>query len=183
VTLRKVPGALALGLLASLVAHAALFGGDHTMGGAYHALLLQVALAGGLSLLIFFGSVAWSARDPADGSILAARLRERLPSLSAVLAAAAAWYGLAESLEPAHAAASPILLVVALGLAAWLVRRAARSIAEAFAAAVLAILRTSFSPRTPAWNRRRKRSFVLQIVRPECRRFARPPPIASAHPA
>ncbi len=46
VTLRKAPGALALGLLASLAAHAPLYGGGHAMGGTYHALILQAALAG-----------------------------------------------------------------------------------------------------------------------------------------
>ncbi len=54
VTLRKVPGALALGLLASLAAHATLFGGEHAMGGGYHALLMQSALCGALSLHALF---------------------------------------------------------------------------------------------------------------------------------
>ena len=57
--LRKVPGSLALGLLASLGAHAALYGGEHAIGGAYHALLVQIALAATVGFVAFAGAFAW----------------------------------------------------------------------------------------------------------------------------
>ena len=67
--LRKVPAAFALGLLASILAHGGLYGGEHAMGGGYHALLLQAALAGGVGLLVFFGLLAATAL--ARGGIMA----------------------------------------------------------------------------------------------------------------
>ena len=80
VTLRKVPAALALGLLASMLAHGGLYGGEHAMGGGYHAALVQMALAGAVGLFLFFGLLAASGKNAVvDGSVLAARLLERLP--------------------------------------------------------------------------------------------------------
>jgi hypothetical protein len=179
VTLRKVPGALALGLLASLAAHALLYGGEHAMGGAYHALLVQAALAGGVSLLAFFGALAWSESRAADGSVLAARLRERLPGLTSILPAAALWYAAAEAIEPHHADASPIASLLSLAVAAWLVLRLASWIVDALAGAVIAVLRASFSPRTPTWKRRPRSRPILRRALRARRLFARPPPIAA----
>jgi hypothetical protein len=180
VTLRKVPGALALGLLASLAAHASLYGVGHAMGGAYHALILQAALAATLSLAFFFGALAWTeSGGGAVGSVLAARLRERLPPLAGILLAATAWYGAAEAVEPHHASALPIAVLVALALAAWLVLRLAQALIAALAGVVIAILRASFSPRTPLWKRRPRSRPLARRTHWVRRLFARPPPIAT----
>ena len=179
-TLRKVPGAVALGLLASLAAHASLYGGEHAMGGAYHALVLQAALAGALSLVLFFGALAWTESDRAAlGSVLAVRLRERLPTLTGILPATAVWYGAAEAVEPHHAGALPIAVLLALTVATWVVLRVAQALIAALASAVIAILRTSFSPRTPLWNRRPRSRPLLRRTHRVRRLFARPPPIAT----
>ena len=181
-TLRKVPGALALGLLASLAAHALLYGGEHAMGGAYHALLVQAALGGAVSLLGFFGALAWSeSSGRADGTILAARLRERLPGLGTLLPATALWYTAAEAIEPHHAGASPLALLVVLVMAAWLVLRLARSLIGALAGAIIAIARAPFVARTPSWRRRSYLRPVFRRILWTHRRFARPPPIALPH--
>lgn len=180
-TLRKVPGALALGLLASLAAHASLYGGSHAMGGAYHELLAQVALASALALVLFFGAFAWNgSRGVTDGSIVSARLREWLPSSGALWSATGAWYLLAETIEPHHAGAPAIGVIAALTIAAWLILRIARSAAELIAGAVIAVLRTSFSGRTPCWKKRARTSPVVRRIPVVRRRFARPPPIAIA---
>ncbi|MGB8907413.1 MAG: hypothetical protein WCC84_01555 [Candidatus Cybelea sp.] len=179
-TLRKVPGVLAWGLLASLAAHAALYRGEHAMGGPYHALLLQGAFAAGLSLIVFLGTLAWSASGAtADGSVVASRLRDRLPNLGTVMASAGAWYALAEAAEPQHAAASPVFAFAVLALSACLVLRLAAAVARAIGAAVFAIRRTAFAPRM-------RLRFRLPQLRPLARRplftrrrFARPPPIAA----
>ncbi|MGC9993395.1 MAG: hypothetical protein ABSD52_13520 [Candidatus Cybelea sp.] len=177
-TLRKVPAALALGLLASILAHTGLYGGEHAMGGGYHALLLQVAVAGGLGLLVFFGLLAASGANAAlNGSVLAARLTERLPAYGPLLVAAGAWYGVAECLEPHHAAASLLAMPLSLAVASWLVALLGRGVVAVLAGVVIAAWRAAFAPRTPAWFRR------LQSPRPTRRilwtrsRFARPPPI------
>jgi hypothetical protein len=179
VTLRKVPGTLALGLLASLAAHAALFGGEHAMGGAYHALLMQGALGGTLSLVLFFGALAWTeAGRTSDGSVLAARLRERLPSVTSILPAAILFFGLAEAVEPHHAGASPIAVLLVLPLAAWFTGVLARGIIEAIAGAVIAAPRTPYTARAPSWKRRARVQPIRRRPLWSRRRFARPPPIA-----
>jgi hypothetical protein len=180
-TLRKVPGGLALGLLATLVAHAALYGGEHVIGGAYHPLVVQIALASAIGLVALLGALAWiQAGTLTDGSVLAARLRQRLPSIGTVIAAGCVWYVGVEAIEPHHTGAPWIALFAALVAASYAVLRLAHAITETFARAAIAISRTPFSPRTPAWHRRRherpvsRRSFLTR------RRFARPPPIAFA---
>jgi hypothetical protein len=178
VTLRKVPGALALGLLASLAAHAFLYGGDHAMGGGFHGLLVEAALAGALGLLVVFGALAWTELGcTADGSVLAARLRDRLPSFLGVLLAAGGSYAVAEAVEPHHALASPLALTIALAAAAWLVRTLARGLAGVLARAVFAVQRTAFAPRAPAWNRRERPRPLARRALLTRRRFARPPPV------
>jgi hypothetical protein len=181
--LRKVPGGLALGLLASLGAHAALYGGQHAVGGAYHALVVQIALAAAVAFVALIGAVASiQAGSSTDGSILAARLRERLPGFGSVVAAAAIWYAGVEAVEPHHAGAPAIALLAALAAASYAALRLAHLISNALACVVIAIARTSFSPRTPAWRRRPRgrviagRSFLARSW------FARPPPIAFAAP-
>jgi hypothetical protein len=181
VVLRKVPGALALGLLAALCAHATLYGGSHAIGGAYHALLLQISLACTLGFLALIAAVAWSqSGSSTDGSVLAARLRERLPGIGFVIADAAGWYVAVEAIEPHHAGAPLIALLVALIAASYAALRLARVITDAFARAAIAIWRASFSPRAPAWHRRPRGRLIARRCFLTRRRFARPPPIAFA---
>jgi hypothetical protein len=182
VTSRKVPGALTLGLLASLIAHAALYGGGHAMGGSYHVLLLEVAGAGLRGLIAFFGSLAWSnASATTDGTVLAARLRERLPNATALLVAAGAWYALGESVEPGHAAAPLAGSLAALLAASCAVAWLARAITSRLARAVVAVNRTAFAARTPLWLCRSRARIAPRRILLARRRFARPPPIATFH--
>jgi hypothetical protein len=169
---------LALGLLASLAAHGALYRGEHAMGGAYHSLLVQIAAALSVGLLAFFGALAWSSSSAASGSILAARLRDRLPNFFSVLASGASWYAAAEAIEPHHVCASPLVVVVVLAAAAWVVLRLARGIVGALARAAIAVLRTAFSPRTPSWSRWPRLQPIRRRPLRAYRRFVRPPPIA-----
>lgn len=180
-TLRKVPGAVALGLLASLAAHAALYGDGHAMGGAYHAMMIQAALYAVVSLIVFFGALAWSATGvTADGSVVATRLRDRLPPLEAIIAFAGVWYAFAEAVEPQHAGASPFLAVALLALCSWLVLRLSGAVASAIGAALFAVRNTPFAPRVPSRARRPQRTPLLRRPLLARRRFARPPPIVAA---
>jgi hypothetical protein len=179
VTLRKVPGALILGLLASLAAHAALYGSGHAMGGDYHAVLVQAGLAGALCLLAFFGALAWNgSKGIADGSVVATRLEARLPGIGALFASTLLWYVAAEAIEPHHSPTSTLAAGVALAAAAWLLSRLARAFVALVAGAVIAVRRTRFSPRTFFWARRPARRPLLRRAPLVRRRFARPPPIA-----
>jgi hypothetical protein len=178
VTLRKVPGALALGLLASLAAHAALYGAEHAIGGAYHAVLLQITLAAALGFVMFVGALALTlSRNSTDGSVVAARLRERLPGVGSVIAAAAAWYVAVEAIETHHAGSPGIALFAALAASSYAALRLAHAITDAFARAAISISRTSFSPRAPAWRRRPRGRVIPRHSFLARRRFARPPPI------
>ena len=178
-TLRKVPGALALGLLASIGAHAVIFGDEHVMGGAFHGLLVQIALVAGGGLLAFFSALAWGQASAADGSIVAARLRERLPGVVPVLFCAALWYAGAESLEPRHEAASPAAMLLVLAALSWLVLRLAGLVAGILAGAIFAAARARFAARAPVWARRARPQVASQRTRLARRLFARPPPIAA----
>jgi hypothetical protein len=180
VTLRKVPGALALGLLASLIAHGGLYGSEHSMGGEHHALLLQLAAAGAAGLVLFFGRLGWSgARTAASGSVLAARLNERLPNFGPLAISTALWFGSAEWVEPHHATASWIAVPVVLAAAAWLVHLLCRVLLAVLAGAILAVFGSAFVQRQPSWFRRRNRPLVARRVLRTHRLFARPPPIWS----
>ena len=179
VTLRKIPAGLALGLFASLTAHVALYGGQHAVGGAYHALLMQISSAAVLTFIAMLGALAWSqSRHLADGRALAASLRERLPGLGTVVTSAAAWYAGVEAIEPHHAGAAGFALVAALCAASYAVLRLARAMTETFAYAAITISRTSFSPRVPAWRRRPRERVAARHSFQARRRFARPPPNA-----
>ncbi|MBV8531742.1 MAG: hypothetical protein JO104_10525 [Candidatus Eremiobacteraeota bacterium] len=180
-TLRKVPGALVLGLLASLAAHGVLYGAGHAIGGSYHALLVQAGLAGGLALLASLAALAWTgAKGIPTGTVMAARLRDRLPGRSELLGAAAVWFGTAEAIEPHHASAGVVAVAIALVLVSWLVHRLAGLAIDVLAGAVISIFRAAFSARTPSWSRRPRRRFYLRRTFWARRRFARPPPIAIA---
>ncbi len=182
--LRKVPGAVALGLLASLAVHAVLYRGEHAMAGGYHADFVAAAAAAALGFLTGFAALAWSGRgQAADGSIVAARLNERLPALWQVGVCAALWLSLAEAIEPSHAAPMPLVTALCIAAVAWAITLAARAIVAALAGAIIAICRDAFSPRTPAVLRRSAPPPLRRDLRYARRRFARPPPIALLHRA
>ena len=180
-TLRKVPGTLALGLVVSLAAHAALYGGEHSVGGAYHALLLQAATGGLIGLVFLLGSLAWSgAKHASDGTILATRLGERLPSLGGLAASGSLWYLLTELAEPHHTGVATPAVAVALAVAAALVALLTRTAVRAVAVVIFAVARPGFSTRTPSWTRRPGAAPLVRRPGYARRRFARPPPIAIA---
>jgi len=178
VTLRKVPAALALGLLASMLAHGGLYGREHAMGGGYHDALIQTALAGAVGLFLFFGLLAASGKDAVvNGSVLAARLTERLPGYGSLCIAAVAWYAVAECLEPHHAAASLLAVPLLLAAAAWLVQLLSRGVVAILAGALITAWRAAFSPRTAVWSARSHSLRPTRRILWARRRFARPPPI------
>lgn len=178
---RQLPGALVLGLLASLVAHAAIFGGEHAMGGAYNGLLVQLALVGALGISAALAAVAWGeAGRIADGSVLVARIGERLPALPALLGATCFWFALGERIEPEHAAASLLLTLLCLVVSAVLLGLAVRFTLRLLVGVTFTVSRPRFSGRSPAWVRRTQQQPITLRSPLLRRRFARPPPIANA---
>jgi len=180
VTVRGIPGALALGLLASLIAHAALYGRDHAMGGAYHDILIQLASAGAGGFMALLGALIWTGwRRAADGSVLAARLTSRLPGLAPLAAGTGFWFAVGERIEPRHADAGFVLTVAVVVAAAWAVLALARRGVRLLAGAIIAILRSPFAQRAPGWIRRPRPAPIARRSPLLRRRFARPPPIAA----
>jgi hypothetical protein len=180
VILRRLPGALVLGLVAALLGHAALFHGEHAVGGAYHAVLVQIAIAAGLGLLGALAALLWSgARCAADGSVLAARIATGLPGLPLLGASTAFWFSLAERLEPHHAATPIALTALALACAAAIISGAARALVRWIAQIAVAFVRRATHPDLAAG--RLCRDAVPQYTGNDAtgRRFARAPPIVA----
>lgn len=179
--LRKVPGALALGLIASLAAHAALFGGEHAVGGSYQSPLLQIALASTLGLLGGLFALALGGRaEASDGTVLAARLSGFIPSRGWVALSSLLWYAGIERLEPHHAAVLPIFAVVALAVAAIVVRALAGAALRLLCAIVFRVLHAPFAQRELTATRRHCARLFVRRSPALRRRFARPPPTAFA---
>lgn len=183
-TLRQMPGALLLGLLASLAAHALAFGQGHTEGGAYHGFLMNLALCGaGTGLCAAMLAAFGRAPTCAQGSILACRLAAFVPGVRVVAASGLAWFAAIESFEPAHAGVS--LLVVAAGmlLAALALRHLALFVLRLLAQLALSTARPGFAMRAPFVLRRAVApAFVpARIFAPH--HVTRPPPALSLLPA
>jgi hypothetical protein len=181
VTVRRIPGALALGLLASLLAHSVLYGSDHAMGGAYHDLLVQLATAGCSAFVLLFAALAWcGATRVADGSVLAARLAAKLPTPAALVASTGLWFALGERIEPQHAEAGLFLTLVVVAAIAVLLFALARWGVRSLARVVIAIARLPFAACSAHWIRCLEPVPVVHRSPQLRRRFARPPPIANA---
>jgi hypothetical protein len=179
VTLRQFPAAVVLGLVAALVAHAALFGGEHAMGGAYNAPLLEFGAAAAAALAAALGTMLWSAsRYAADGSVLARRAAGSFPGFGSLAIAATAWFAFGECVEPAHAGVPLVATAAALLAACWAVLRFARAVVAVVARVVF---RLAFAPPHPEPVEGRLHLLVelrqAQRDRLWARRFTRPPPV------
>lgn len=177
-TLRQLPGALILGLLASLVAHTLGYGDGHIQGGAYHDGLVALATLGGAGLLAAATIAAFFSAGPhGTGSVIAARIRSHVPGLAAIGASALGWYAAAESLEPTHATASSVLMAALLALATIVIGFLAALLVRFVAAIAMGIFESPFANRQPLFARR---AYVLARVpsaRAARRPVSRPPPV------
>lgn len=175
-SLRQLPGALILGLLASLIAHTAGFGSSHTEAGAYHELLSTLAFAGAGGLLVAAICAAFGhCGRCVQGSILASRLCSWIPGTGAVALAGGIWFSFIESLERGHGPASFISIALAMLVAALALRFIAVLTARALATCAIVIVRVAIAPRTVFSPRRYE---TPAIVTPHLARrvVTRPPP-------
>jgi len=151
------------------------------MGGSFHGPLVEAGLVGAFGLLVLFAALAWSESAwIADGSVVATRLRDRLPSFLSILLAGTSWFAIGEGIEPHHRLASPLALALALAVASWLLRRLARGVADLLARAAVTVSRIPFAGRAPLWNRRERARPLARREFATRRRFARPPPPIAA---
>lgn len=182
-SLRQLPGALILGLLASLAAHAAGFGGSHTEAGAYHELLSILAFAGaGGALVAAIFAAFGNCGNCVQGSVLAARLCTWIPRARAVALSGGVWFTFIESLEPAHGPASFIIIALTMLVAALAGRGLAVLAARVLATCAIAIARIATAPRAVFFARRYQ---APAIVTPHLARriVTRPPPRVVLLPA
>lgn len=178
---RELPGALALGLLASVLGHAAAYGNAHAMGGPYHGLLITLADAGVGAFVLAAVALAWACAGRClEGSVLAARLASYLPGVPLLGVATAAWYFFFESIEGSHADDPLLLVALALGLAVVVVHSAARAAIAAVAKFVLAVFTSAFAPRLRVWIARFERPAAVSRLASSRKLFVRPPPRVTA---
>jgi hypothetical protein len=176
----KIPGSLALGLLAAFAAHAAVYGGEHEMGGAFHAALVLLAIFSALGGVTAWLAVGWACGDRlGDGTIVAANLARVLPPAPAVFVSATAWFWLAESIEDGHADAPLAVLAIALAIASVLVAAAAKAALRAIAGIVFRPNARRFVAQTPFWDAASPAQLAIEPVAHIRRRFARPPPVGA----
>jgi hypothetical protein len=177
VKLRELPGALILGLLASLLAHTIAFGDEHVAGGSFHQALCSLALAGGVGFGILLGLLAWlNAGRLTQGSILASRLTPLIPRAATVVAFAASSFFAIEALESPHAAVALGVIVLALVAASLALSLVAHIVVRGIAQAAVAVADPPYATRLPIYIRRVATRPRLRGIRFAYRRFARPPP-------
>ncbi len=175
---RQVPGAVSLGLLAAFLGHAMVYGGGHVMGGSYAEMLRLVATLATLAAGIAWLATTWACgAHICDGTVIAARMDRLLPSTSAVVAAAIAWFTLAESIEGSHPDAPTFVLALALLAASLLVAKVAKIAMRAVAEIVFGTRSRRFAPRVPIWTPLAPCPAFVAPVALERHLFARPPPI------
>jgi hypothetical protein len=175
--IRRLPGALGIGLLASLLAHAVSFGESHVQGGAFHAVFSWLGYAAILGF-VMAGTVSafGGAARCQSGSLLASRLSELVPGRAALLLSAIGWFVLGESLEPAHAPAPLALILAAILLVALALQAAARLLLRAIALVAVAIHSHRFAARRPRWVALQSQSALLPTAPHLRRRACRAPP-------
>ncbi len=175
--LRGLPGALALGLLVSLLAHTASYGTSHTEGGAFHLAMVWLAA---VTVLGFAGRAVTLACSGVghclQGSILATRLSSLVPSRSLLAFVSLGWFALGESLEPAHADAPLAVVLAAVVAVVLLIRSITVGALRALARIAVAIAAAAFAPHILWWTLRTGTRPLPQRFRLGRRRFARPPP-------
>jgi hypothetical protein len=179
---RKLPGVIALGLLVSLLAHAAVYGGSHALGGSYDDLFQGLALAGVIGFVALVAQLAWAGRECCMGSVLASRLASVLPPLLPLAIAGGAWFAFGELIEGRHASAAVWIIALAVIAAAALVRYLAGLSIRAIAAIAIAGLERLFAPRLPQFVRLFEEPVRAHDDAHLAQRFARPPPALISSP-
>lgn len=176
--LRRLLGALSLGLLAAFLAHAMVYGGSHVMGGGYGEVLRLLACFATLAALVAWLATGWASRGRlCDGTVIAARMQRLIPSAPVIAAAAIGWFAVAESIEGAHADAPILILTAALAVASVIVTKLAKIGLHAVASIVFGTRARPFVSRVPVWVPISPQPVFLAPAAHERRRFARPPPV------
>lgn len=181
--LRKLPGALALGLLASVLGHAAGYGNGHAMGGAYHETFLTLAYAGvGIFVLAALAVALAFAGAAAEGTIVASRLRSWIPGIGLLAVATSGWFAVAEAIEGSHATGTSLTIVVALLIAIFAVRAFALAVIAIISSIAIAIDAAAFAPRSYQRYLSLDRPLAVPSIAHTRRLFARPPPESMQYP-
>lgn len=176
--MRRLPGALALGLIAAFLAHTVVYGNDHVMGGSYGAALRTLASAAVLGFGAFWFAICLASRGRlCDGSVLSASIRRFFPSFMGVVAGSFGWFWLAESVEDGHVWAPTVCIVLALLVAVAVIRLVALATLRALAKIAFLYFSAAFENRAPSWIPFVDRPIVRVPIVRVLRLFSRPPPI------
>lgn len=171
-------GAVLLGLPVALLAHVAIYGNEHLIGGSAHALVVEVGLAlAALGGVVAIATCLLSSHSAESGSVLAARLSAYLPGWLPLALCALGWFLGIERCESASFGFDPITLFWLAGFAV-LAARGARAGARAVATLAVAWFAPARSTRPGIRNLRFAYAAPLVASRGHVRRrFARPPPL------
>jgi hypothetical protein len=163
-TLRKLASAVLLGLPTALFAHVLVFGSEHSVGGAFHNGLLELA-----------GSFAFVATlIAAIGALY--RRRDLVPGFIATGSGAAAWFSAIELCEQGHGV--PVLFAaVAIAFAAWIVRAVVLAFTQTLVAVVAILGATLAEARNRVILRRTYTVVFARSIAHRLRLFSRPPPV------
>lgn len=166
-----------LGLPAAVLAHWAIFGHAHILGGNSHALLSALwIICVGLAIAGALAAAFLSTRSQSSISRAIGRIGLVAPSLAALLASTTFWFVMIELREKPHAIPT-LSAIAAICFAAWIVGALWRGLARAAAAVAtewfqrLRIACESGSP--SAWGTPVP---VIAAHAPAYRLFSRPPP-------
>ena len=153
-----------LGLPAALLAHAVVFGGEHTVGGPAHAIVLDLgAVSAFLAALCL--------------AICAVRRRRAVPHFVSLLAGSAVWFAAIELCERPHGI--PLFAVaLALLLGSWLVRTVLLAFAQTILAVAAIVSAIRLAPQ-PVYARVISAPPRMRAAAHRLRLFSRPPPLFS----
>jgi hypothetical protein len=162
--MRAIAVSVLLGLPAAILAHAGVFHGTHTAGGAAHGILVMLSI-------MCAALAAVAALSPTSLPRLGAA-----PPVAGIVASAATWFAFIELRESPHTIAV-LPCLVAVCLAAWIVLSAWRGFAHVAAGAA----RQFFARLRPPFQRYatiyRTPVHAFGSLSPTYRLFSRPPPV------
>jgi hypothetical protein len=148
------------------------------MGGSYGAALEALACTAVLGLGGFWLTICLASRGRlCHGSVLTANIGGLLPSVTGILTASLGWFSCVESVERSHAWAPTSCIVLALLVAATLIRSLAFAALRALARIVFVCDSGGFKRRAPSWIALVDHPRVGVPAVRVLRLFSRPPPI------
>lgn len=175
--IRRLLGAIGLGLPAAVLAHAILYSNDHAMGGSHRELFSLFASTTVLGFAAFWIVLSLIGRGRiCQGRVLNAAINQLLPSAESLFAATFGWFWLAESIESGHGSAPAFWILTALLGSSALLKLVVRASLRALAKIVFAADSGDFKSRSYRCVSIARQPLATAPAVQVLRLFSRPPP-------